>query len=206
MSLDSCKLRRNSSSISYAELASAFNLPFEEHGSAHSEPAVWKVSRHNPTLLRLVFCTILQADFQVGAWVAQRTGAWTQEEAVRLHVPTPTLRAAHEMRITSANRGRRLEVHENLSHIEPHRIGNLSSKTKEDIVGGLHVALYATHLASYVQGVALLDKANEENRWEIDFPAVIQVWRAGCIIRPDHIADLCERAYKLGRMPDLLCE
>ena len=40
-------------------------------GSAHSLPAVWKVSRQSPILGRLAAQTRSYADRQAGAWVAQ---------------------------------------------------------------------------------------------------------------------------------------
>ena len=36
----------------------------------------------------------------------------------------------------------------------------------------------------------IIDQADQENRWLISFPDVIQIWRNGCIIRTDHIADM----------------
>jgi len=36
----------------------------------------------------------------------------------------------------------------------------------------------------------IIDVADRQNRWGIDYNTVIQIWRAGCIIQADHIADL----------------
>lgn len=36
----------------------------------------------------------------------------------------------------------------------------------------------------------MIDRANRENHWNIDFAAVLQIWRAGCIIQADALAEL----------------
>ena len=38
----------------------------------------------------------------------------------------------------------------------------------------------------------MINKTNQEKKWHIDFPAVLQIWRAGCIIQADYIADLLQ--------------
>jgi 6-phosphogluconate dehydrogenase len=45
-------------------------------------------------------------------------------------------------------------------------------------------------LAAFVQGINIIDQADQENKWSINFSEVIQIWRNGCIIRADYIADM----------------
>ena len=36
----------------------------------------------------------------------------------------------------------------------------------------------------------IIDVSDRENKWQIDYSTVIQIWRAGCIIQADYIADM----------------
>ena len=49
-------------------------------GSAHSLPAVWKVSRQSPILGRLAAQTRSYAERQVGAWVAQHQFSYARRK------------------------------------------------------------------------------------------------------------------------------
>lgn len=41
-----------------------------------------------------------------------------------------------------------------------------------------------------------IDLADKENKWSISFSEVMQIWRSGCIIRSDYIADMLEEIYR----------
>ncbi|MCJ1312965.1 hypothetical protein MMC25_006641 [Agyrium rufum] len=133
------------------------------------------------------------------------TGVWTVEEGARLHVPIPTIAAAHLFRIASANE----EQRQTTSRILGGRISpfeTIEVKSKKDFIEDLRVATYAAFLASFVQGLHLLYKANVENKWGIDFLAVAKIWQAGCIIRSDYISGLLEPLYSENPGAQLLEE
>ena len=44
-------------------------------------------------------------------------------------------------------------------------------------------------MASYIQGMNIIARANEEHNWKIGYAQVWQTWRAGCIIQADYISD-----------------
>lgn len=71
----------------------------------------------------------------------------------------------------------------------------LGDKAREIFLHKLHDAVYASVLASFAQGLDLMAKADEREGWNIDFVSVINVWRAGCIIRSDYVTDLFESHY-----------
>jgi 6-phosphogluconate dehydrogenase len=48
---------------------------------------------------------------------------------------------------------------------------------------------------AYVQGLDMIEKASQEYDMEIDAGAVLQVWKAGCIIRSAFIPAF-EKAYE----------
>ena len=53
----------------------------------------------------------------------------------------------------------------------------------EGFVHTLGQALLAARLATYAQGLALIDTASREREWHIPLTTVTSVWRAGCILR-----------------------
>ena len=115
------------------------------------------------------------------------TGTWSNEEAVRLHVVAPTLTTAHYFRLASAYEGQRQHVHSAMSGaFKPQK---LDVSDKKAFVEQLRMAVYIACLASYVQGVNVIEAANEENKWGINYDAVWRIWRAGCIIQADYISD-----------------
>lgn len=124
------------------------------------------------------------------------TGIWSNTQAENLHVPAPTLSTAHFLRISSAFRGNREHVKETFhGAFLPSKFNFTESKEKEAFLEHLRWAVYSTCLAAYVQGISIIDKADKENKWSIDFAAVVQIWKAGCIIQADHISSLLEEIF-----------
>lgn len=60
-----------------------------------------------------------------------------------------------------------------------------SEKEKAAFLENLRRAVYTAFLAAFVQGINVIDLADKENKWSINFAEVIQIWRNGCIIRCD---------------------
>jgi 6-phosphogluconate dehydrogenase len=121
------------------------------------------------------------------------TGIWTNIEAIRLHIPIPSIAASHFLRLASGDRAQRIRASETIGASQPiHQIDQDRKAFLED----LRLAVYGTCLASYVQGLNIIDKADRENKWHINFLVVTQIWRAGCIIQSDHIGDIMEEVYK----------
>ena len=124
------------------------------------------------------------------------TGVWTMEEGARLHASTPTLTAAHLFRLTSADSAQRGRIKDSLG--SEFAVGKLSmsDSQKKAFVEDLHKATYAAFLLAFIQGLDLLEKANQEKGWELNFANVIAIWRGGCIIQSDYIADLLQGVYQ----------
>lgn len=110
-------------------------------------------------------------------------------EAVRLHIAAPTMTTAHYLRLASAYRGQREQVNEMFEGGFPPQPLKLDGKEIDDFLEKLRMAVYTSCLASYVQGLAVIEAAEQENKWCIDYLAVWQIWRAGCIIQSDYISD-----------------
>lgn len=58
---------------------------------------------------------------------------------------------------------------------------------KAQFLESLRKSVYAACLASFIQGLNVIDAANKEHKWDIDYAAVVQIWKAGCITEADYI-------------------
>lgn len=123
------------------------------------------------------------------------TGIWTSEEGMRLHVPIPTITSAHQFRLASAKAAQRQRIQEtmrgSLAEVQKIKVDD-----KARFVEDLRMATYTAFLASFIQGLILLEKADQENRWDMDFTNIINIWRAGCIIRSEYISNILEKVYQ----------
>jgi 6-phosphogluconate dehydrogenase len=107
------------------------------------------------------------------------TGRWTATAALDLGVAIPTIAAAVDARILSANRERRVAAEAAFAQpggADGQRLEGISS---DDI----RAALYASKIASYSQGFDLLARASDEFGYGTDLAEVARIWKAGCIIR-----------------------
>ncbi|KAJ5259546.1 hypothetical protein N7478_012527 [Penicillium angulare] len=120
------------------------------------------------------------------------TPHWAIEESASRHIATPTLAAAHYLRVASGNRAERLVTAEMLQLKEPSVVQDISEKGKEVLVDDLHDALYCTFLTSFCQGLEMIKRASDDEKWNIDLAQCLRIWRGGCIIRSDGIADILE--------------
>jgi len=116
------------------------------------------------------------------------TGIWSNEQAVNFHVPAPTLTTAHYLRLASAYRYQRERAQKTFGTDFPPQ--KLDIQDKSAFLEQLRVATYTACLASYVQGINIIDQANREKHWNIDFSEVLQIWRAGCIIQADYLSEM----------------
>lgn len=131
------------------------------------------------------------------------TGVWSNEEAVSKHIPAPTLSAAHFLRIVSANRSQREHVKRTFQgSFQPSEINFKDENETERFIEDLRWAVYTACLVSFAQGMCIIDSADREHKWSIDYSTVVQIWRAGCIIRADHIADLLEEIFSSSKSLD----
>ena len=126
---------------------------------------------------------------------SEGTGTWSSMEAIRLHVPAPTLTDAHYVRVESAFRKERKRVKATFGGHFPEDKWTGATEGKEQLLEDLRKAVYAAFLVAFVQGINIIDQADQENKWRIDFSEVIQIWRNGCIIRADYISDMLEEIF-----------
>lgn len=118
------------------------------------------------------------------------TGIWSQLEAVRLRVPAPSLTTAHFIRLASAFRADRKHIQEAFGGQPPVQEWSEAKRDRKAVVESLRRAVYAVFLASFIEGLNIIDQADRKNCWSINYADVVQIWRDGCIIKADYITDM----------------
>jgi 6-phosphogluconate dehydrogenase len=127
------------------------------------------------------------------------TGKWTSQEAMNLPVPVPTIDMAVAMRDISVYKQERKQMAGLYqSAVQPLNIPG--ENLEEELEGALHFSF----IIAYAQGLAMLAKASEVLKMDIPMPKVIQVWKAGCIIR-SALLPVFEKAYAANKtLPNIL--
>ncbi|MES2648958.1 MAG: NADP-dependent phosphogluconate dehydrogenase [Bacteroidota bacterium] len=106
------------------------------------------------------------------------TGKWTSQEALNLPVAIPSIDAAVAARIISGYKKERQKAAE----IYQTQVAKIII-SKESLAEAVEEALTFSFIIAYAQGLSMIAKASIELNMNIHLPAVIQVWKAGCIIR-----------------------
>jgi len=123
------------------------------------------------------------------------TGVWSNTEAVEQHVPAPTLTTAHFLRIASGDLHQRRQVQKTFGADYPPQ--KIEGANQKELLEDLRIAVYTACLAAWAQGLNIIDRANKLYHFNVDYPALLQIWRAGCIIQADHInLELLDPIYK----------
>ena len=108
------------------------------------------------------------------------TGLWTVVSALEMGVPVPTIYAALNARVLSSLRSERLTAGALLPAPAPHPF---ALGTADDGMAPLRDACIAACIVSYGQGMALLQEASKLHNYNLNFSAIGQIWKGGCIIR-----------------------
>jgi 6-phosphogluconate dehydrogenase len=104
------------------------------------------------------------------------TGRWTVRAAIDLGVAVPTIAAAVDARVLSAELDLRRRAE---AGFDGPPGGPLQGVSVDD----LRAALYAAKIASYTQGFALLAAGSHSHGYGTDLAEIARIWKAGCIIR-----------------------
>jgi 6-phosphogluconate dehydrogenase len=108
------------------------------------------------------------------------TGLWTVESALNMGVPVPTIYAALNARVLSSQRPQRIAAEPLLTLPAglPFDLG-----TPADGMSPLQDACILACIASYGQGMALMQEASKLHDYNLNFPEIGRIWKGGCIIR-----------------------
>lgn len=126
------------------------------------------------------------------------TGKWTSQNAFDLGVPIPTINAAVEARMLSSFKEQRRSASRILTGpvVTP-------ADGQSSLLNDLRDALHASIIVSYAQGMALLQAASAEYKYDLRLDRIASIWRGGCIIRAkilEPIRDAFTKSPKLANM------
>jgi 6-phosphogluconate dehydrogenase len=192
-------------------ICEAYNI-FKAAGFSNSELADifadWNAGDLESFLIEITANIFKQKDPETGKDIVdlivdkagqKGTGRWTVMAAVEQTVPLSTIASSVEARILSAMRDQRLVAAKVLSG--PSNTGfDLGSLSKQDLVGMVRDALYASKIVSYAQGLDLITAVGKDKGWDLDLGAIARIWRGGCIIRAKFLNRITE-AYEGADKP-----
>ena len=168
----------------------------------------WNETELNAYLLEITSHIFRQIDDRTGKHLidlildeaAQKgTGMWTSQDAMDLHVPTPSIDAAVAARNLSALKSEREAASQNLKV----RMPRLKSD-RDVIVNQLKGAIYSSMIITYAQGMSQLGIGSTTYNYDINLKDVAQVWRGGCIIRAALLEDIQAAYHARPDLPNLL--
>ncbi|KAI0593061.1 6-phosphogluconate dehydrogenase [Biscogniauxia sp. FL1348] len=123
------------------------------------------------------------------------TGVWACEEAIARHVPAASIVSAHLFRCASADLARRQRNRQSASGGVRGRALSIGPEEREQFIEALRAATYFCFLACFAQGLDLIRQKDKDRGWGLDYGEMLQLWRGGCIIQAEHIADVLERLF-----------
>ena len=120
------------------------------------------------------------------------TGKWTVIASMESGEPTTLVAEAVYARVVSSDPARR----ETSAGVFDEPVGSI-----DVAIDDIESSLYASKIISYAQGFRLMQTASAEHSWDLDLGTIASIWREGCIIRADFLADITT-AY--ASTPDLV--
>ena len=110
---------------------------------------------------------------------AKGTGKWMSQLALDLGVPSTLVTEAVYARAISAMKALRVHASKQLSGPKDAKFQG----DRDEFIGQVKQALYASKICSYAQGFVQMQAAAKEYGWTLDCGKIALLWRGGCIIR-----------------------
>ena len=129
------------------------------------------------------------------------TGKWTGINALELGIPLTLIGEAVFARALSAIKDERIAASTVLNG--PSNDATIAS---HDWIDALGKGLFAAKIISYTQGYMLMRAAAEEYQWDLQYGAIAQMWRGGCIIRSAFLDDIKAAYDKAPALDNLLLD
>jgi len=129
------------------------------------------------------------------------TGKWTCVDAANMGVDSTTMIAALNARYMACMKDERVKASKILSGPTPAVYGN-----KEELIGLVKDALYASKICSYAQGMSLIQKKGIQCNWNLNLGKCAAIWRQGCIIRAVFLDRITEAFEKNPSLENLLVD
>lgn len=124
------------------------------------------------------------------------TGKWTVQSALDLGTPITGITEAVFARTLSAFKDQRVQA----SKVLPGPTNERVSIDREQFIGDVKNALYASKIVAYAQGFEQILAAAKEFGWHLHPGEIATIWRGGCIIRARFL-DRIKEAF--DQQPDL---
>lgn len=128
------------------------------------------------------------------------TGTWTVQSALELLVPIPTIASAVFSREMSQDKDLRLQM----AKILKMPAGKKFAEDPKDFIDIAHDALYIAKISSYAQGLALLQAASKEYKFDLKLGEIAKIWRGGCIIRAQFLDEITKAYEENPGLPNLI--
>ncbi len=129
------------------------------------------------------------------------TGKWTGTVALELGVPLTLIAESVFSRCLSALKEERVAASKVLSGPTPTFEGD-----KAAFINDLRDALYAAKVISYAQGYQMIQAAELEYGWKLDYGSIAMMWREGCIIRSSFLGKIKEAFDKNPGLQNLILD
>src|SRR3954463_658592 len=129
------------------------------------------------------------------------TGKWTSVSALDLGMPVTLIGEAVYARCLSAMKEERVAASRILKGPKFKFSGD-----RKAFIEDIRQALLASKIVSYAQGFMLLREAAKEYKWNLNYGAISNVWRAGCIIRSVFLGNIREAFDRDPNLGNLLLD
>lgn len=129
------------------------------------------------------------------------TGKWTGMNALDLGIPLTLIGEAVFARCLSARKEERVLASKVLPKLASEFTGD-----KTEMVDAIRDALYASKIISYAQGYMLMREAAAEYKWQLNYGGIALMWRGGCIIRSQFLANIRDAFAKNEDLENLLLD
>jgi 6-phosphogluconate dehydrogenase len=167
----------------YDFMQRVLKMDYPSMGQAFAE---WNDSELNSFLVEITAEALRKADPETGKPLVSMildtagqkgTGKWTSQAAMDFGIPIPTIDSSVSMRQISSQKATRTMIAK--MYADNTSNGTATTASLED----LKKALLCSFIATYAQGLALLQAASKEKNYGLDLANCAEIWRGGCIIR-----------------------
>jgi 6-phosphogluconate dehydrogenase len=167
--------------------------------------ADWNTGELDSFLIEITAQVLAQVDAATGhpfvdvvtdAAGMKGTGTWTVQTALELGIPVSGIAEAVFARGLSSQSAQRRAAAGQLPGPTPTPPADVDA-----FVEDVRVALYASKIVAYAQGLDEIHAGAQEYGWDINVGAVARIWRGGCIIRAKFLNRITD-AYDRQRVRD----
>jgi 6-phosphogluconate dehydrogenase len=129
------------------------------------------------------------------------TGKWTVDAATDNGVALTLIAEAVFSRCLSAQKEERVAASNVLAGPTVTKLTE-----REQFIGDVEMALYASKIISYAQGYALMAAQAKANNWELNNGGIALMWRGGCIIRSAFLGKIKEAFDRNAKLVNLVVD